>query len=135
MTWNEQFRNGHPAMAQPAIDRDPGAFGKEPVIGETPKNFYATRLAFPRFAWKRILDFLLSSFFLIALLPVLIAIVVLIRMTSRGPAILTQVRYGQGGKLFNMYKFRTMIVEATDASALTQTCLLLYSNNWNVAVL
>ena len=121
MTWNEQFRNGHPAMAQPAIDRDPGAFGKEPVIGETPKNFYATRLAFPRFAWKRILDFLLSSFFLIALLPVLIAIVVLIRMTSRGPAILTQVRYGQGGKLFNMYKFRTMIVEATDASALTQT--------------
>ena len=108
-------------MAQSAPSRDHVMISKELVIGEIPQNFYTRRFAFPRFAWKRVLDVSLSSAFLVALFPILLAIVVLIRTTSRGPAILTQVRYGQGGKLFNMYKFRTMIVEATDASALTQT--------------
>ena len=91
------------------------------LIGSLPPNFYVTRLAFPRLAWKRLLDILLSSVFIVSLLPVFIAIIILIRTTSRGPAIFTQSRYGLHGKLFQMYKFRTMYMEASDPSGRTQT--------------
>ncbi len=42
----------------------------------------------------------------------LLAIAVLVKLTSRGPALYLQQRTGQGGKLFVMYKFRTMGIDA-----------------------
>jgi lipopolysaccharide/colanic/teichoic acid biosynthesis glycosyltransferase len=41
-------------------------------------------------------------------LPVLLACVALVRLTSRGPAIYTQARVGRGGRVFTLYKVRTM---------------------------
>ncbi|MEV0395974.1 sugar transferase [Polymorphospora rubra] len=55
------------------------------------------------------------SFSLIALtlaLPVLAVIALAIKLDSRGPVIFKQVRVGQGGKEFGVYKFRTMVVNA-----------------------
>jgi len=40
--------------------------------------------------------------------PVMLACVLLVRLTSRGPAIYTQSRVGQGGRVFTLYKIRTM---------------------------
>jgi exopolysaccharide biosynthesis polyprenyl glycosylphosphotransferase len=40
--------------------------------------------------------------------PLMIALALVIKLTSRGPAIYTQERAGKNGKLFTMYKFRTM---------------------------
>lgn len=45
--------------------------------------------------------------FLIAI-PVLIVIPIAIRLTSKGPAVFTQERMGKDGKVFKIYKFRTM---------------------------
>ncbi len=57
---------------------------------------------------KRILDLLLGSVLFIIALPFFIPIVILIRLTSHGPAIFRQQRSGHRGRKFTMYKFRTM---------------------------
>jgi len=57
---------------------------------------------------KRVFDILLSLLAIIALLPVLVAIFIAIRLTSRGPAIFSQERAGKNATPFTLYKFRTM---------------------------
>lgn len=42
----------------------------------------------------------------------LLLLMIAIRLTSRGPAVFTQVRLGQGGRPFVMYKLRTMRADA-----------------------
>ena len=52
---------------------------------------------------------IVALLFLIAI-PVLIVIPILIRLTSKGPAVFTQERTGKDGKVFKIYKFRTMLI-------------------------
>jgi lipopolysaccharide/colanic/teichoic acid biosynthesis glycosyltransferase len=57
---------------------------------------------------KRFLDLGLAILLAIILGPVIAAAAVLIRLTSRGPAFYTQIRLGQFGKPFAIWKLRTM---------------------------
>lgn len=57
-------------------------------------------------------DRLLAGVGLLATLPVLLFIGVLVRLTSRGPALFKQQRVGLGGRHFVMWKFRTMTADA-----------------------
>lgn len=57
----------------------------------------------------------------IALSPLLVLIAILIKLTSRGPAIFRQVRVGEYGKPFTLYKFRSMIANTPDGSAEAST--------------
>ena len=61
---------------------------------------------------KRLLDIVLSLFMLIVLSPFLIIIAILIKLDSKGPVIFKQKRIGLNGKVFEIYKFRTMCVGA-----------------------
>jgi lipopolysaccharide/colanic/teichoic acid biosynthesis glycosyltransferase len=79
---------------------------------------------------SRILNFVVASVALIILLPLLLIIAVMVRLTSRGPIFYTQTRVGMdrrepldpnknhrrrldmGGQPFTIYKFRTMRVDA-----------------------
>jgi exopolysaccharide biosynthesis polyprenyl glycosylphosphotransferase len=57
---------------------------------------------------KRFLD-VVGALFLLALLSPLLAIVaILVKLTSKGPAIFRQERAGMGGRSFTLYKYRTM---------------------------
>ena len=61
---------------------------------------------------KRTADILISAMmilFLIAI-PVLLVIPIAIRLDSKGPAVFTQDRAGKNGKVFKIYKFRTMLL-------------------------
>ncbi len=58
---------------------------------------------------KRIIDILGAATALIMFSPLLLAVALLVKMTSRGPVFFSQSRCGQGGVPFNCYKFRTMI--------------------------
>lgn len=57
---------------------------------------------------KRLTDLLIAVPAVIILLGVFAVIAVIIRLTSRGPALFKQERAGKGGKPFVFYKFRTM---------------------------
>lgn len=61
---------------------------------------------------KRMFDFLFSILVLIIFSPLLILISILIKVTSRGSVLYKQERIGLNGEIFNVYKFRTMRVDA-----------------------
>lgn len=61
---------------------------------------------------KRILDVIFSIIGIIVLSPVLLIVSILIKLTSKGPVIFKQQRIGKDGKVFNIYKFRSMVVGA-----------------------
>ena len=48
--------------------------------------------------------------FFMIIIPLLIVIPIAIKLTSKGPAIFTQERTGKDGKIFKIYKFRTMLI-------------------------
>jgi lipopolysaccharide/colanic/teichoic acid biosynthesis glycosyltransferase len=62
-------------------------------------------------AMKRGTDILASGFLLLILSPVLSAIALLIKLTSKGPVIFEQERVGQFGRRFKCLKFRTMYAD------------------------
>jgi lipopolysaccharide/colanic/teichoic acid biosynthesis glycosyltransferase len=61
---------------------------------------------------KRAFDFIISAFILSAIFVVGIVAWIAVKLTSKGPAIFCQKRVGLNGKLFTVYKFRTMAVES-----------------------
>ena len=63
---------------------------------------------------KRIFDIVVSALLLAMLLPVLLLIALLIHIDSKGPVIYTSKRAGRGFRVFNFYKFRTMIMNADE---------------------
>ena len=79
-------------------------------------GFRASRL---RMLYKRVASVILSSIGLIVTLPVMAVIAFAIRLESRGPVIFWQKRVGQNGKLFTLYKFRSMY-DGADAAGKPQ---------------
>ncbi len=61
---------------------------------------------------KRIMDILVASVLLVALLPVMLLIALVISLDSFGSPIFVQKRVGQYHRIFTMYKFRTMVRNA-----------------------
>jgi putative colanic acid biosynthesis UDP-glucose lipid carrier transferase len=76
-----------------------------PVVAMLETPFYGYRGVA-----KRITDIGFSALILLLLLPLLVVIALGIRLTSAGPVIFTQRRYGLDGKEIGVYKFRTMLV-------------------------
>jgi lipopolysaccharide/colanic/teichoic acid biosynthesis glycosyltransferase len=64
------------------------------------------------FAWKGAVDRAVAAVLLVPGLPIIGVLVVLVRLTSRGPGLFRQSRVGQGGRLYMMYKIRTMREDA-----------------------
>ena len=63
-------------------------------------------------AVKRFLDVTASFLGLVLLFPLLLTVSILIKIDSRGPVIFRQKRIGRNGKVFEIYKFRSMCVGA-----------------------
>jgi exopolysaccharide biosynthesis polyprenyl glycosylphosphotransferase len=66
------------------------------------------------FLFKRIFDMVFSGAVLLVLAVPMFVIAVAIFLTSRGPIFFRQQRVGRNGKVFKMYKFRTMRVSSTN---------------------
>lgn len=76
-----------------------------------------------RLAVKRGLDISVATLALLIFLPLLLFIGILVRMTSRGPALFTQTRWGRGGSKIKVYKFRTMYQDLGDETGVAQTSM------------
>src|SRR6478752_1787103 len=59
-------------------------------------------------AVKRAFDYSLAAVLLVLTAPVVTMCAILVRLTSRGPAFYSQERVGQFGRVFTIYKLRTM---------------------------
>lgn len=70
-----------------------------------PRLFYVRKL-------KRVFDILVSLFFIVISVPLLLLGILAVVFTSRGPVFYTQQRCGRFGRKFNVVKLRTMKVDA-----------------------
>ena len=73
------------------------------------------------FSAKRVLDIALSLTAILLFLPLLGLIVLAIKLDSKGPALFRQHRTGRHGKIFEIFKFRSMSV-LEDGVAVVQAC-------------
>ena len=71
-------------------------------------------------AAKRALDIVFSLALLVLLLPLMLIVALVIKLTSRGSVFFSQERAGKDGKPFTMYKFRTMREGAEEDRAFLQ---------------
>jgi lipopolysaccharide/colanic/teichoic acid biosynthesis glycosyltransferase len=96
-----------PGAAAPARPAGPAA--GRPFTGPAARRSWAwTRTGKPLF------DAVLASLFLVLLCPLLVAVAVLIRLTTPGPALIRQTRVGRGRRPFVLYKFRSMYTGNSD---------------------
>lgn len=89
------------------MSQSSAAWNKPSSEGAT-KVHYSHRQLFA----KRLLDLLAAASLFVILSPLWVVIVLWIRLDSPGPALFAQQRVGLGGKLFTVYKFRTMVQNA-----------------------
>ena len=91
------------------ISATPRDFGGLPVIALRDPVI----VGMPRHV-KRAFDILVSLSVLVLTAPILAIVTVLIRLDSSGPAMFRQDRVGENGRIFRMFKFRTMVVAAEE---------------------
>lgn len=63
---------------------------------------------------KRLLDVVIATVAFVAAAPLCLVIGVLIRLDSKGPVIFSSERVGEGGKVFRIFKFRSMVADAEE---------------------
>jgi exopolysaccharide biosynthesis polyprenyl glycosylphosphotransferase len=66
----------------------------------------------PDSSWKRVFDVVFSSVFLVLMSPLMLLIMILIKLDSRGPVFYRHTRIMATGREFECLKFRTMVVDA-----------------------
>jgi len=88
-----------------------------PTAGLTLLHVDHPQLSGVRLLLKGLFDRCMAAVTLILLTPLLAAVGVAIRLSDGGPALFTQTRVGKDGRVFKIYKFRTMIVDAEQRKA------------------
>lgn len=70
---------------------------------------------------QRIFDIILSGIALLLLLPFLLPLILILRVTGEGEVFFSQERMGKGGSLFSLYKFATMLKDSPNIGSGTLT--------------
>lgn len=83
-----------------------------PTAGWTLLHVDHPQLSGPRQVVKDLFDRCVAVLAIMMLLPLMLAIALIIRLSDNGPALFTQERVGKDGQRFRIYKFRTMVVDA-----------------------
>lgn len=92
-----------------------GTLGDVPVL-----NVFDRPLSDEKLMLKRLEDFGLASLLLMAFVPLMLLIAIAIKLTSRGPVLFRQPRYGFNNQLIEVFKFRTMLVHHSAPGELVQ---------------
>lgn len=93
-----------------------GKHGEDPEVSEAVRRLQKSRLGY-RFT-KRAFDIVFSAFVLVSFSWLFVIVAIAIKIDDpKGPVFFKQERVGKDGKEFNMYKFRSMCVDAEDRLA------------------
>lgn len=96
----------------------------EAIVGDYRGVPVLNIMATPERSWdiipKEIFDRLFALFVLLAILPLLVAIAVAVKLSSPGPVFFRQYRKGMNGDVFSIYKFRSMYQGADEPGAVVQ---------------
>jgi lipopolysaccharide/colanic/teichoic acid biosynthesis glycosyltransferase len=103
-----------PADGAPVGADEPKASAEEAAEGEPSEFFFAKSLP----SWKRGFDIVGASIGLVVTAPVVLGAAAAIKLTSRGPAFFVQQREGRGGRKFDIWKLRTMCLDAEEQKSL-----------------
>ncbi|RMG99065.1 MAG: sugar transferase [Chloroflexi bacterium] len=70
---------------------------------------------------KRLFDLVVGGMLTLMALPIMIVVAIVVKLDSPGPVIFKQERVGENGRIFKMYKFRSMIVGAEKLQEVVNT--------------
>lgn len=90
------------------------------LIGMPAINLVASPVPARALLKKEIFDRAFAALALIALAPLLITIAAAVKLSSRGPVFFTQKRKGADGRIFRIYKFRSMRAHAVESGVIRQ---------------
>ncbi|MDM7191771.1 undecaprenyl-phosphate glucose phosphotransferase, partial [Klebsiella pneumoniae] len=93
----------------------------EEINGVPVVPLFDTRLNGINMVFKRVEDVFFSIIILFLISPVLAVIALLIKLTSPGPILFKQIRYGMDGKAIKVWKFRSMKVMENDDRVIQAT--------------
>lgn len=93
----------------------------EEINGVPVVPLFDTPLSGINMLFKRLEDILVSSIILVLISPVLIGIALAVKLSSPGPIIFRQIRYGMDGKPIKVWKFRSMTVMENDDKVMQAT--------------
>ncbi|SAK70677.1 sugar transferase [Caballeronia hypogeia] len=94
--------------------------GVTDLLGQPAINLVASPLSPSALLQKEVFDRVFALAALVAVAPLLIGIALAIKLTSRGPVLFTQRRKGADGRVFTIYKFRSMRLHTEQAGVLQQ---------------
>jgi hypothetical protein len=92
----------------------------EDILGEPAISLAAPPLSRGARLAKAIFDRAFAAVVLVGLMPLLLVVAAVIKLTSPGPVLFTQKRRGADGQTFDIYKFRTMRVHVEPAGTVAQ---------------
>jgi Undecaprenyl-phosphate glucose phosphotransferase len=90
------------------------------LLGMPAINLVASPMSANSLVKKEIFDRVFAALALSALAPLLVTIAIAVKLSSRGPVFFTQKRKGADGRIFNIYKFRSMRAHAVEAGVVKQ---------------
>ncbi|MDE1183034.1 undecaprenyl-phosphate glucose phosphotransferase [Paraburkholderia sp.] len=90
------------------------------LLGVPAINLVASPLSSRALVKKELFDRLFAAAALVALTPLLIAISIAVKASSRGPVLFKQKRKGADGRVFTIYKFRSMRMHTEQAGTVSQ---------------
>jgi lipopolysaccharide/colanic/teichoic acid biosynthesis glycosyltransferase len=106
------FHNGAGIAIRDAGHQVPGQLHGQGIRHSPDRKPGASCSVEPRLSWyipvKRCADLLAAAVLLVLLSPFIVLGVILVKLTSRGPAFYSQVRVGKDGQEFTLFKLRTM---------------------------
>jgi lipopolysaccharide/colanic/teichoic acid biosynthesis glycosyltransferase len=109
---NGNVKNGHSQNGDRRhVHLDPTQLHELPPT-EIPIQRMESLLVKPMPRWKRALDIVGAGFGLLLFSPVMAIIAIAIKLSSPGPVLFKQQRAGLAGKVFEIYKFRSMCTDA-----------------------
>jgi Undecaprenyl-phosphate glucose phosphotransferase len=90
------------------------------LMGAPAINLMASPMSSFDLLHKAIFDRVFAAIALVALVPLLVVIAMAVKLSSEGPVLFTQRRKGVDGKVFRIFKFRTMRVQVEQAGVVRQ---------------